>query len=337
MIVLGIETSCDETSVAIVKDGIHILASPLYSQIPLHKEYFGVVPEIASRAHLEKMNLLVDEALNIAGYTLKDMDLFAVTNRPGLAGALMIGTATAKSFSLACRKPLIGINHVMGHLYSVCFSGRTPSFPFIGLVVSGGHTLLLRVDSWDDVTVMGTTIDDAVGEAFDKAAKILGLEYPGGPVIDKLAETGNPEAIAFPTAYMYDKKKNNYNFSYSGLKTSVLYFVRHNTGIKVQDICASFRKAAIDILYKKTLKLCEATDINRVVVAGGVSANQYLRMKFSQNKQIDLFLPEFSHSTDNAAMVAGLAYHLALKKKFDNLGMNIYPKNDMKFAEGVLS
>lgn len=337
MIILGIETSCDETSVAIVRDGMEILAAPVYSQIPLHKEYFGVVPEIASRAHLEKINLLVEEAFSLSGLTMRDIDCFAVTNRPGLAGALMIGVSTAKAFALATGKPLIGINHIMGHVYSACFSGRIPSFPFIALIVSGGHTLLLKVSSWTEVEIKGTTLDDAVGEAFDKAAKILNLEYPGGPVIDRLAELGNPDAFQFPMAIMNDKKRDNANFSYSGLKTAVLYLKREKDPQNIEDVCASFRKAAIDILFKKTKRLCELEGIRRVVISGGVSANRYLRKVFQSDTSLDTYLPEMAHSTDNAAMIAGYAYHLALAGKFDNLNLNVYPKNDMKYAEGVLT
>jgi N6-L-threonylcarbamoyladenine synthase len=336
MIILGIETSCDETSVAIVRDGLEILAAPVFSQIPLHKKYFGVVPEIASRAHLEKINSLVDEAFSLSGLSFRDIDCYAVTNRPGLAGALMIGVSTAKAFSLAAGKPLIGVNHIMGHVYSVCFAGRIPAFPFIALVVSGGHTLLIKVRSWTDMEIKGTTLDDAVGEAFDKAAKILNLEYPGGPVIDKLAETGNPDAFRFPMAIMNDKKRDNANFSYSGLKTAVLYLKREKDPQNIEDVCASFRKAAIDILFKKTRRLCDLEGINRVVISGGVSANTYLRSVFQSDTALDVYLPEKTHSTDNAAMIAGYAYHLAMAGKFDNLNLDVYPKNDMRYAEGVL-
>ncbi len=337
MIIFGIETSCDETSIALVEDGTRILATPVLSQIDLHKEYFGVVPEIASRAHLENINLLTDQALKEAKLSFTDIDAFAVTNRPGLIGALMIGVATAKAYSYACQKPLIGVNHLIGHLYSAFFNARKPSFPFIGVIVSGGHTLLVRVDSWDDILIKGTTIDDAVGEAFDKVAKIMKLEYPGGPIIDKLAEKGDPDSIPLPAIHMYGKKRNNFNFTYSGLKTAVLYRMAEYPETKTEDLCASFRKAAIDVLYQKTVRLCHAEQINRVVVAGGVSANSYLRKIFLADKNLNVFLPEPNLTADNAAMIAGCAFHRFQQKKFDFLNMNVYAKNDLKYDTGVLS
>jgi N6-L-threonylcarbamoyladenine synthase len=349
MKILGIETSCDETSAAIVEDGWNVLSQAVLTQTELHREYSGVVPEIASRAHLENINSLVSEVTEGSGLKLGDMDAFAVTNRPGLVGSLIIGAATAKAFSLVFQKPLIGVNHLAGHLYS-CFlgSGPHPRFPFIGLIVSGGHTLLVRVTSWDDIIIMGTTIDDAVGEAFDKVARILGLPYPGGPAIDELADAGDPDRYPFPEITMYNKKKDNFDFSYSGLKTAVLFFKQKNPGFRIEDVCASFRKAAIDVLFHKTLRLADSERIRTIVIAGGVSANSRLRRRFTEildsaadpspasaghdKKKYAVFLPLLHLTTDNAAMIAGAAHHIMLQKKFDLLSMNVYAKNDMTFA-----
>lgn len=335
--ILGIETSCDETAIAVVENGKKKLFNLIYSQIDLHKEYFGVVPEIASRAHLEKINLLLQEGFNQSNLSYQDMDAVAVSNRPGLVGSLMTGVGTAKVISSVFQKPLIGINHVLAHLYSNFLVSQNITFPFIGLVVSGGHTLLLKVEAWDKVTIKGTTIDDAVGEAFDKVAKMLNLTYPGGPIIDKLAEQGNEAAISFPKITMYNKKRNNYNFSYSGLKTSVLYYLKKQKKIKIEDVCASFQKSAIDVLYDKTIRLANSEKINKIVIAGGVAANSYLRKLFLGNSEYQVFLPPKELCTDNAAMIAGLGYHFFKKKKFDKLDLNVYSKNDIPIGQGVIS
>ena len=339
MKVLGIETSCDETAVAVVEDGRRILSSLVFSQTLLHAKYSGVVPEISARAHLEKINPLIDEALGGAGLDLGGIDGLAVTNRPGLIGSLIIGVSTAKVLSWVLGKPLVGVNHVVAHLYASFLTDDVPEFPFIGLVVSGGHTLLLKLSSWDEICVMGTTIDDAAGEAFDKVAKILDLGYPGGPVIDRLAESGDPLSVKLPEINMYNKKRNNYNFSYSGLKTAVLYHLKKNPSTSKEDMCASFRRSAVDILVKKTFRLCRDENLDRVVVGGGVTANSYLRKRLAEEgakRKVRIHCPPAELTTDNAAMIAGLGHHRLVERRFDLLDLNAYAENDVAFAKGAL-
>ena len=339
MLVLGIETSCDETAVAVVENGRRVLSDLVFSQTGLHAKYSGVVPEISARAHLEKINPLVSEALSAARLDLDGVDAIAVTNRPGLIGSLIIGISTAKVLSWVLAKPFVGVNHVVGHLYAAFLTDDVPEFPFIGLVVSGGHTLLLKAFSWDAITVMGTTIDDAAGEAFDKVAKILGLGYPGGPVIDGLAETGDPTAIPLPEINMYNKKRNNFNFSYSGLKTAVLYYLKKNPSARKEDVAASFRKAAVEILVKKSFRLCQDEGLGRLVIGGGVAANSYLRARFAEEgrkRGVKVHCPPMRLTTDNAAMIAGLGYHTLVQGRFDLPDLNAYAENDLPFAQGVL-
>lgn len=271
--------------------------------------------EIASRMHLENINDVIRKALKSAGTTFNGIDRIAVSNRPGLVGSLIIGTTAAKTLSFALNKPLIPINHVIAHLYSCFLDVKIPKprFPFIGLVVSGGHTLLMKVSSWSDIVIMGTTIDDAVGEAFDKVAKLLGLSYPGGPSIERSGLNGNAKSVKLPEINMYNKKQGNFNFSYSGLKTAVYYHMRKHPETKLADICASFQHAAVNILVKKTVRLATAERIPSIVVAGGVSANRLLRRKFQSLHGFQVLLPPRELATDNAAMVAGLAYQLTEK------------------------
>ena len=338
MKVLGIETSCDETATAVVEDGCRILSSMVFSQTGLHAKYSGVVPEISARAHLETVNTLIDQALSAAGLAAQDIDGLAVTNRPGLIGSLIIGVSTAKVLSWVLAKPLTAVNHVIAHLYASCLTGDAPEFPFAGLVVSGGHTLLLRVDSWDDVKVMGTTIDDAAGEAFDKVAKLLDLGYPGGPVIDRLAEDGDPLSVELPEINMYNKKRNNYNFSYSGLKTAVLYRLKKEPAVRKEDMCASFRKAAIDILVKKAFRFCGDERLGRIVIGGGVAANSYLRKRFgeeSAKKGVRVHCPPKELCMDNAAMIAGLGFHRLSAGLTESFELNAYADNNLAFAKGA--
>lgn len=324
MLVLGIETSCDETSVAVVENGKKVLSNVVMSQIEFHKEFFGVFPEVASRKHLEFINLALQRSLEEANVLLTDVDRVAVTFGPGLVSSLLIGVNVAKTISFFYDKPLIKVDHVEAHLFSSFIEYEVP-FPFIGLVVSGGHTNLFVVRSFYEIDLVGYTVDDAVGEAFDKVARILGLEYPGGPVIDRLAKGGNENSFKFPLGAV-EKPYDRYNFSYSGLKTSVLYTVRRLEKLDekvVRDICASFQKSAIDVLYLKTKRLSEDTGIRNVVVAGGVSANSYLREVFTSDSSLNCYIPSSKYSTDNAAMVASLGYFKPIEVSLET---EVYPR-----------
>jgi len=324
MTILAIETSCDETSVAIVRNGREVLSNIVISQIDFHKEFFGVLPELASRKHLEFIDIALRKAFEEANLTIGDVDKVAVTFGPGLVSSLLIGVNTAKTISYFFNKPLIKVDHVEAHLFSPMLEHEVP-FPFIGLVVSGGHTNLFLVNSFYDIKLVGHTVDDAVGESFDKVSKMLKLTYPGGPVIDELSKEGNENRFNFPLGAI-EKKHDKYNFSYSGLKTSVLYTIKKLDKIDeqtIKDICASFQKSAIDVLYIKTKKLINETGIRNVAISGGVSANSYIRRKFSSDKNINVFIPSPKYSTDNAAMVGLLAYFKPIEAKLSD---DVYPR-----------
>lgn len=290
-----------------MEDGKNILSHTVFSQIPFHQRFQGVVPEIASRKHVEHLLPVMDETLKKANLSLSEIDAFAVTDKPGLMGSLLVGLTTAKTLAYVFQKPLIPVNHLVAHIYAAHLVSSL-SFPFIGLLVSGGHTLLMVFRSWQEYEIVGTTIDDAIGEAFDKVAKWLDLGYPGGPVIDKLFYQGNPDAIPLPLVLL-NKEKDRYHFSYSGLKTAVVYYYQRNPDCNKVDLVASFQKKAMDTLLIKVRLLVKDTGIKRVVIAGGVAANSYLRTIF-QNTDFEVFIPPLSLCTDNAAMVAGLAYPL---------------------------
>lgn len=315
MLVLGIETSCDETSVGIVRDGKEILSNVVRSQVDIHKIYKGVVPEIASRKHLELIDAVLEEALREANVSIYDIDLIAVTNGPGLIPALLVGLTTAKTLHLLLEKPMVPVNHIKAHLYAPFLEGNTLDFPYIGLIVSGGHTALFLVKSFVDMDFVGSTLDDAIGEAFDKVARLIGLEYPGGPAIDKLSQYGDPYRFDFPIPIL-DWDKNRYNFSYSGLKTAILYTIRKIGELSEKDkadISASFQRVAIEALVQKVLRLVKDTGIYKVVIAGGVAANSYLRKRFkeiSEEYNLKVIIPSLKLCLDNGAMVAGLGYHL---------------------------
>ena len=321
-LILGIESTCDETAAAVVR-GTDVLSNVVSSQIDLHQKYRGVVPEIASRAHVERILPVLREAVATAGVEWDQIDAIAVASRPGLIGSLLIGVTAAKTLAWALGKPLIAVDHVQAHLYSVMLktpvlSGPAlegPSFPAVGLVCSGGHTAIYSLRSWTDVRRIGATIDDAVGEAYDKVAAILGLEYPGGPVIDRLAATGNSQAVKLPRS-MLDGE--SLDFSFSGLKTAVLYHVRGvpsrrdpkpcktpPTPVEVNDIAASFQSAAIAVLVEKLRRAIEQTGASSVVIGGGVSANSGLR-RAVKNLPVPVLVPAGPYCTDNAAMIAGL-------------------------------
>jgi N6-L-threonylcarbamoyladenine synthase len=316
MIVLGIESSCDETSAAIVKDGVKILSNTVASSLEFHKKYGGVIPEIASRMQLETITGITESAIKKAKVKLKDIDLISVTNRPGLLGSLLVGISFAKALSLSLNRPLIGVDHVLSHIYANFLCQEKIKLPFIGLVVSGGHTSLFYVRDFDKIELLGQTQDDACGEAFDKVAKILGLGYPGGPVIERMAKGGDPKKIKFNCS----GTKNELDFSFSGIKTAVLYCVRGRrlTLKNKQDTCASFQEAAINALVKKAAAACRIKKVNRLVVGGGVVANRRLREKFSRDETasgIECHFPVNYLCMDNAAMIAGLGYQL-FKKGF---------------------
>ncbi len=312
MKILGIETSCDETSAAVVSGGKKILSNIISSQVDIHRRFGGVVPEIASRAHLESIGNIVDIAIQSAGIKVSDVDGVAVTRGPGLIGALLVGISFAEAFAESIKKPLAGVNHLHAHVYANLLSEDSLKMPFIWLLVSGGHTLLGIAKDIDEYELLGTTVDDAAGEAFDKVAKLLGLEYPGGPAIQKIAAVGNPSLINFPRARV---KKNPYFFSFSGLKTAVLYYVKENekSGLDIPSIAASFQEAVADVLVSRTIKASVKYGINRIILGGGVACNSRLREKFSidcEKNNIELFIPPLDLCTDNAAMVAGLGFEI---------------------------
>ena len=307
--ILGIESSCDDTSAAIL-DGNKIMANCVATQ-KIHQKYGGVVPELASRAHQEQIVPIIQEALINAQMKLKDIDAIAFTRGPGLMGSLIVGVSFAKALSIAIKKPLIEVNHMKAHVLAHFIESentKPPCFPFLCLTVSGGHTQIVEVEGTDDMTVIGTTIDDAAGEAFDKAAKMIGIDYPGGPELDKIAEDGNPEKFSFAKPRIKDL-----DFSFSGLKTSILYKIRDlskQDSAFVQknkiDLCASIRKSIVDILMEKLLKAAEEKGIKNLAIAGGVSANRELRRRLVslEKEGYKVFIPKFEYCTDNAAMVA---------------------------------
>jgi N6-L-threonylcarbamoyladenine synthase len=320
MNILGIDTSCDDTSAAVVADGCRVLSSVVYSQIKLHHPYGGVVPELASREHLRSIVPVVEEALSVAGMETKDLDGVAVTIGPGLIGSLLVGLSYAKAIAYVHQIPLAGINHLEGHILSVFLEEKTPSFPFVGLTVSGGHTSLHLVKGWGDYTPLGQTLDDAAGEAFDKVAKVLGLGYPGGIAIERLGRSGRKDRVAFPRAFL---SAGSLDFSFSGLKTSVSLYVKKWRGseeekarVEMADIAASFQDAVIDVLVQKLMDAREKTGAPSVVVAGGVACNQALRERLeavASGKGIGLFYPRPAYCTDNGAMIA-LAGHRRIRQ-----------------------
>jgi N6-L-threonylcarbamoyladenine synthase len=303
-LVLAIETSCDETAVAILRAPRDILASEVTSQIDLHKRYGGVVPELASRNHLPRIRLLIEAALHRSGSSLTDIDCVAATRGPGLLTSLLVGYSAAKGLAIGLGKPFIGINHLEGHLLSPFLPGIDLAFPAIGLIVSGGHTMLVRSTGVGAYHLLGRTLDDAAGEAFDKVAKLLELPYPGGPQIDRLARQGNPQKFDLPRSMA---KSGDFNFSFSGLKTAVRYLLPKLEGDFHADLCASFQEAVVDVLVQKTIRAAERSGVQLVTVSGGVSANSRLRSKMLEattSAGLDLKLASPSLSTDNAAMIA---------------------------------
>lgn len=312
MKVLAVESSCDETSVAVVENGREVYSNIIASQIDTHKKFGGVVPEIASRQHVEAINTVLKEGLDQAGVKLSDIDIIAATKGPGLIGALLVGLSAGKALALATGKPFVGVNHIVGHVCANYISFKDLEPPFIGLIISGGHTYLIEVKDYVDFTLHGRTVDDAVGEAFDKVARSLGLSYPGGPVVDALAKKGK-ESIKFPRVMI---KEDNYNFSFSGLKTAVLNYLNstrlRGEEIVVEDVCKSFQEAVVDVLLEKSFRLAREKNMDKIVLCGGVSANSRIREAFEERgskENIKIFYPELKLCTDNAAMIASAAYY----------------------------
>ncbi|PIE31983.1 MAG: tRNA (adenosine(37)-N6)-threonylcarbamoyltransferase complex transferase subunit TsaD [Ilumatobacter coccineus] len=309
-VVLGLETSCDETAAAIVVDGIHVLSNVVSSQVEIHAEFGGVVPEIASRAHMSNLHPVIDQALSDAGMTSSDIDIVACTHGPGLIGALLVGVSAAKALAAAWRVPYVGVNHLEAHLYAALIDDPSLEFPLVVELVSGGHTLLVEMIDHGRYRVLGQTIDDAAGEAFDKVARFLGLGYPGGPAIEKTARGGDPTAIRFPRALSSDP--NNLDFSFSGLKTAVMNYVRAHPEVSSADVAASFQAAVVDVLVAKARRAASRVGASGIVLGGGVSANSALRDAMASgcaDDGIRAALPSRDMCTDNAAMVAAAGWY----------------------------
>lgn len=348
MLILAIETSCDETSAAIVKDGAEVLSNVIASQIEFHKKYGGIVPEIASRLHAEIISLVIQDALDRAKITLKEIDAVAVTFGPGLVGSLIVGVSAAKALAYSLKKPLIGVNHLEGHIYANFINSKsetlntkqlpntkfeTPNFPFICLLVSGGHTSLVLVKGHGSYETIGRTRDDAAGEAYDKIARFLKIGYPGGPIIDKLAKEGNPNAIQFKRPMI--EEEFGLDFSFSGLKTGVVNFVNKaggieffSSGTKLADLCASFQQTVVDVLVGKSLKAAKQYHCQTIALAGGVSANSALRQELkakAEEKGITVHIPPFEYCTDNAAMIGCAAYYKLSSPNLPSSSLDLFP------------
>lgn len=329
MNVLGIESSCDETAAAVVVDGQHILSSVVASQVTIHGPFGGVVPELASRKHMEAVIPVVEEAVLKSGLKKDELDAVAVTQGPGLVGALLVGFSFAKSFAYALGKPWVGVNHLEAHLNSVFLEPDPPPFPFISLLVSGGHTAIYDVDSHTTTKLLGQTRDDAAGEAFDKVAKMLGLGYPGGAIIDRLSLNGNPQKIQFPRAYL---DKDGYDFSFSGIKTAVSRYIQTHDQQgqnQIADIAAAFQEAVVDVLCFKLIHAAVSKGYRHISIVGGAAANSRLRQKVQQEaekNQLILHVPSLSLCGDNAAMVAAAGYHRLLNGEIGSMDADVFSR-----------
>lgn len=335
VLILAIESSCDETAAAVVKNGREVLSNVISSQIELHKLYGGVVPEIASRKHIEKINQVIEEALEEANVTLDNVDAIGVTYGPGLVGALLVGVAEAKAIAYAKRKPLIGVHHIEGHISANFIENKELEPPFICLVVSGGHTHLVCVKDYGEYEIIGRTRDDATGEAFDKVARAIGLGYPGGPKIDKLSKEGNPDAITFPKAHINDAP---YDFSFSGVKSAVLNYINgcqmKGETFNQADVAASFQKAVTEVLVENAMRAVDEYDMKKLAIAGGVASNSTLRQAMKdacEKKKIEFYYPSPIFCTDNAAMIGVAAYYEYLKGTRHGWDLNAVP--NLKLGE----
>ena len=320
--ILGIESSCDETSVAVIKNGREILSNIIDTQIPIHEKYGGVVPEIASRNHIEAISRVTKLALKEANVEFKDIDAITPTYGPGLVGALLVGVSYAKALSFAINKPLVGVNHIQGHIAANYLTYKELKPPFLCLLVSGGNTQIVYVRDYTEFEVLGKTRDDAIGEAFDKVARVVGLDYPGGPKVDKLAKTGTPN-IKLPKTHF----ENSLDFSFSGIKTAVIN-INHNTkDINKADLCASFEKTVTEVLIENIRKAIEQTGMKSLAIAGGVSANSYIRSEILklQNDDLKVYMPDLKLCTDNAAMIGSAGYYNFINGKRDEFDLNAVP------------
>lgn len=337
VIILAIESSCDETAASVVENGREVLSNVIYSQIALHTEYGGVVPEIASRKHIEKINQVIEQALEDAGMQLSDLTAIAVTYGPGLVGALLVGVSAAKAISFATGLPLIGVHHIEGHISANYIENKDLEPPFLCLVVSGGHSHLVVVKDYGEYEIIGRTRDDAAGEAFDKVARAIGLGYPGGPKIDRVAKEGNPNAIHFPRAKVGDAE---YDFSFSGLKSAVLNYLNScqmkGEEICVPDVAASFQKAVVDVLVEHSMDAVKRYGYSRFAIAGGVASNSALRAAFEEAckaRKIEFYHPSPVYCTDNAAMIGAAAYYEYVKGVRHGYDLNAVP--NLKLGERI--
>lgn len=328
IIILGVETSCDETAASIVINGRDILSNVVNSQIAIHQQFGGVVPEVASRKHIENIAAVVDSAFVQAGLSYQDIDAVAVTTMPGLIGALLVGLSFAKAFAYGLNRPLIAVNHLQGHIYANFLEHKSIAFPAICLVVSGGHTSLLYMKGISDFEYIGSTKDDAAGEAFDKVARFLGLGYPGGPAVEKAAQLGQSGLYHLPRVFL---DRNNFEFSFSGLKTATMNLwkkIERTGGNNVGDIAAEFQAALVEVLVAKTIRAAEQYGVNTIMLAGGVAANKELRRQLGERaskKNYSLYFPSLGLCTDNAAMIAGKAYYDYIDGSFAPLNINAHP------------
>lgn len=337
VLILAIESSCDETAAAVVKNGREVLSNVINTQIAIHTEYGGVVPEIASRKHIENINPVIRKALEDAGVTLDDIDAIGVTYGPGLVGALLVGVAEAKAIAFAKNKPLVGVHHIEGHISANYVENKELEPPFVALVVSGGHTHLVKVNDYGEYEIVGRTRDDAAGEAFDKVARAIGLGYPGGPKIDKLAKEGNPDAIEFPRAHVDDAP---YDFSFSGIKSAVLNYINsanmQGREINRADVAASFQKAVVDALVSRAVRLAKECGMDKLAIAGGVASNSALRAAIqeeSTKNNIRFYSPSPVLCTDNAAMIGAAAYYEYIKGVRHGYDLNAVP--NLKLGERI--
>lgn len=322
ILTLGIESSCDETSVSVVKNGREILSNIIDTQIPIHEKYGGVVPEIASRNHIEAISRVTKKALEEANVKFDDIDTITPTYGPGLVGALLVGLSYAKALSFAINKPLVGVNHIQGHIAANYITYPELKPPFLCVMTSGGNTQLVHVKNYTEFEVLGKTRDDAIGEAFDKVARVVGLGYPGGPKVDKLAKEGNPNAIELPKTHF-----DNLDFSFSGIKTAVINLHHKNPDVNKTDLCASFEKTVTEILLENAEKALKQTGLKTIALAGGVSANSYIRNEFLklEKQGIKVYMPDLKLCTDNAAMIASAGYYNFIEGKRNSLDLNAIP------------